>query len=166
MVEPKRVEDIGLIDSYILGEIEQLKEKGISEGELTRAIKKTEMSIHSLMESIEHQAYEIGKYYWQRETKIIFSTYLDQPKDQLKKDIQDILATYFRPTVMHKGSILPLPEKEKHAWTLLQEASDQEDQRILSARERAEPIEAPRHAATVAVKIHSHFRIKTNDIYA
>ncbi len=157
MVEPKRVEDIDLIEKYIIAELEELKEKGISDAELTRAIKKTEMTIHSLMENIEHQAYEIGKYYLATGDENYIFTYLDQPKETLKKDIHDLLTNYFRATVMHKGAILPLPAKEKHIWTTLQQESDKEDQRILSARQRAEPIEPPRQAATVHVKEPQQF---------
>ncbi len=152
MVEPKHSDDIPAIEQHIIAEIERLKEKGISDAELTRAIKKTEMSIHSLMEDIEHQAYEIGKYYLATGDENYIFNYLHQPKEQLKKDIHELLSLYFRPTVMHKGAIMPLPEKEKPSWALLQKESDRHDQQILSARERVEPIEPPRQAAHVEVK--------------
>lgn len=152
MIEPKRIEDISTIEEYVLAEIETLRTQGVSDAELTRAIKKTEMALHALMEDIEYQAYEIGKYYLATGDEHYIFNYLDQPKAILKKDMQDILHQYFRPTVMHKGTILPLPEKEKQIWAALQKESDKEDERILSARQRTEPIEPPRQAASVQVK--------------
>ena len=57
VVEPKHVEDLAKIEAIIVEEIEKLKTEGITDAELSRAIKKTEMSLLSLMESIESQAY-------------------------------------------------------------------------------------------------------------
>ncbi len=165
MVEPRRIEDSDKIEQYILAEIEHLKEKGVSDAELTRAIKKTEIAIHSLMEDIEHQAYEIGKYYLATGDENYVFNYLNQPKEELKKDIHSILARYFRSTVMHKGAILPLPEKEKPLWNQLQKESDTEDKRILSARGRTEPIEAPRYAASVQVKEPQQFAYPKADMF-
>ncbi len=151
-VEPKRLEDIDAIEKHIVAEIEKLKKEGITDAELTRAIKKTEMSLHSLMENLEHQAYEIGKYYLATGDENYIFNYLNQPHDQIKKEMHKILAKYFRPTIMHKGAVLPLPEKDKELWATLQQASDEEDNCILSARVRTEPIEPPKYAKQVKVK--------------
>lgn len=152
MVEPRRIEDIDTIESHILTEIEALKQQGVSDEELTRAIKKTEMSLHSLMENIEHQAYEIGKYYLATGDENYLFNYLNQPRDVLKKDIHEMLIRYFRPTAMHKGAVLSLPESDREVWKMLQQESDQEDERILSIRNRTEPIELPRYAGNVQIK--------------
>ncbi len=152
VVEPKRQEDIPAIEQAILDEIELLKKQGVTDNELTRAIKKTEMSLYSLMENFEHQAYEIGKLYLATQDENYLFHYLDQPTKELKVEIQEILADYFRPAVMHKGFVLPLPEQEKEAWAVLQKKSDEEDNRILKARVRKEPVEPPVFAKTVEPK--------------
>lgn len=152
MVEPKAEQDIPAIEQSIIDELTQIKKEGVTDKELTRAIKKTEMSLYSLLENFEHQAYEIGKFYLATGDEEYLFHYLNKPADQFKKEIQDIVATYLRPCMMHKGFVLPLPEQEREAWAQLQKASDEEDNRILAARKRDEPVEQPVYAKTVAVK--------------
>ncbi len=152
MVEPRSERDIPAIEQSIIDEIELIKKEGITDKELTRAIKKTEMGLYSLMESFEHQAYEIGKFYLATGDENYLFNYLNKPRDQLKKELHDIMATYLRPSVMHKGFVLPLPDQERGAWATLQKKSDEEDNRILAARVRKEPVEQPVYAKTVSIK--------------
>lgn len=152
VAEPKHVEDLPKIEAIIIEEIEKLKSEGITDNELSRAFKKTEMSILSLMENFESQAYEIGKYFLATGDENYLFTYLNKPKEEMKKDMEELLKTYFRPSIMHKGFVLPLPDQEKDAWIDLQKSSDELDTEILSARVRNEPIEAPRHAKEVQIK--------------
>ncbi len=165
VVEPKHVEDLAKIEAIIVEEIEKLKTEGITDAELSRAIKKTEMSLLSLMESIESQAYEIGKYYLATGNENYLFTYLDKSKETLKNEIESLLKTCFRSSVMHKGFVLPLPEQEKDAWIELQKSSDELDTEILSARTRTEPIEAPRHAKTVKIQEPGVFNYPKATIY-
>ncbi len=151
VLEPKHIEDLPKIEEIVNQELNRLKTEGFTDTELTRAIKKTEMSLHSLMEDMEHQAYEIGKYYLATDDENYIFNYLHKPIDQVKKEMQDILADYIRPSVMHKGIVLPLPQSEKNAWAQLQKESDAEDERILKARKRDEPIEKPRYANKVQI---------------
>lgn len=151
MVEPKTERDIPAIEQSIIEELEHIKKNGIIDQELTRAIKKTEMSLYALLEDFEHQAYEIGKFYLATGDEEYLFHYLDKPIDQFKKEIHDMVAIYLRPSVMHKGLILPLPEQEREAWARLQKESDEEDSRILAAHRRDEPVEPPVYAKTVSV---------------
>jgi zinc protease len=152
MAEPRSERDIPAIEQSIIDELTLIQKDGITDKELTRAIKKTEMSLYSLMEDFEHQAYEIGKFYLATGDENYLFNYLNKPRDLLKKEIHDIVVTYLRPSVMHKGFVLPLPEQEKGAWAKLQKISDEEDNRILAARVRNEPVEQPVYAKTVVVK--------------
>ncbi len=152
VVEPKSVDKIPLIEAEILKEIDHISKNGVSDAELERAIKKTEMSIYSTMEDFEQQAYDIGKYYLATGDENYLFHYLDKPADQLKKEIHELVTTHFRPSVLHKGMVLPIPDSEKVAWAALQKESDLEDQRILSARDRKEPVEAPSHVKNIKVK--------------
>lgn len=151
-VEPKNIEDIDKIQSIIIDEFADLKKNGVTDQELDRAIKKTEMSLHSLMEDLEHQAYEIGKYYLATGDENYVFNFVNMPRQELKKEINQLLHEYFRPSVLHKGSVLPLPESDKDMWAAQQERSDQLDNEILSARQRTEPIEAAEYAKTVSIK--------------
>lgn len=151
-VEPKTIENIPLIEAEILKEIAHLAKNGVTDAELERAIKKTEMSLYSTMEDFEQQAYDIGKYYLATGDENYLFHYLDRPPQELKKEIHELVVTYLRPSVLHKGMVLPMPEAEKATWALLQKESDLEDERILSARDRTEPVEAPSHTKHIEIK--------------
>ncbi len=151
IVEPKTVEDIPKIEQEIKKEIEALVQNGISDQEMQRAIKKTEMSLYSTMESLEQQAYEIGKYYLATGDENYLFNYLDKSQDDLKKEMLTIASDYLRPSVMNKGMILPMPEKEKEAWLAIQQESDALDKKILSARTRSQAIEPALYAQGVQV---------------
>lgn len=157
VVQPHREQDLAKIESIIIEEIDRLKRDGFDDKEFTRALKKTESSILSLMEDFEHQAYEIGKYYLATGDENYLFTYMNQPHDEMKKEMMSLLKTYFRPSVMHKGFVLPIPEQEKDAWAQLQKESDALDAEILSARVRNEPIEQPRYAKEIQPKNPGRF---------
>ncbi len=157
VVEPKNIEDLPKIETIIVQEIDRLKEEGFEDKEFTRALKKTEMSLLSLMESFEHQAYEIGKYFLATGDENYLFKYLHKPEKEMKEEMQALLLSDFRSSVMHKGFVLPLPEQERASWAELQKLSDEQDTEILSARIRKEPIESPRYAKQVKVKEPGRF---------
>ncbi len=152
VVEPKNVNDLPQIESILVEEIDRLRDAGFTEKELNRALKKTEMSLHSLMENFENQAYEIGKFYLATGDENYLFKYLNKSPEEIKRNMNELMAAHFRPSVMHRGFVMPLPEQEKIAWAKLQKNSDEQDSEILKARIRTEPIEAPRHAHEVAIK--------------
>lgn len=155
--EPKRVEDMPAIEQCIKDEIADIVKNGIQEAELDRAIKQTQMGLYSLLENFEQQAYQIGKFFWATGDEGYIFKYLSKPKKVLKQEMHDLIVTYFRPTVLHKGTILPLPISEKETWAALQDESDTEDNLILAARVRNSPVEPAVHAKNVAVKAPSIF---------
>jgi len=150
--EPKEIDDIEKVNSIVQKEIDAIIKDGLSVKELERAQKNERMSFYNLLESAESQAYEIGKYYTALgDEQYVFSKF-DQPLDVLEKEIIDLLKLYFRPTVAHKGVVLPLVEEEKEFWIKLQEKSDIKDSEILSTHIRTSPIEAPSYAKKVFPK--------------
>jgi len=157
MYEPKKVADIPKIETAIKEEIQDIIQNGLKEEELTRAIKKTQMHLYSVMEDTEKQAYEIGKYYLATGDENYIFTYLADSPEVLSQEVQQLLASYFRPSVAHKGFVLALPEQEKAEWKKLQEESDEQDKRILSARKRDTAIEPASYANTISVKDPTHF---------
>lgn len=150
--EPKTVENIDQIDQQVRQEILAIAQNGITNDEFSRGLKNTQMALYSLLEDTEDQAYQIGASYLATGDENYVFTALQQPVDQLKQQAQSLIANYFRPSVMNKGMVLPLPEEEKVQWAALQEKSDQEDERILSARIRKTPIEPPMYAKSIQVK--------------
>ncbi len=154
---PKSEQDIGNIERIIFAEINDIVGHGFGDSELQTALKRAKMSEYSLLEKNEQQAYVIGKYALACDDPEYAFAYLDIPKEKMEKDVQDFLARYFRPSVMHQGLVLPLPEGDKKQWLKLQEASDEQDTKILSARQRETQVEPPKYAQTIKIAQMSEF---------
>jgi zinc protease len=152
MYEPKKITDIPVIESLIQQEIQSIIKHGLDDQELDRAIKKAQMKLYSILESTEKQAYDIGKYYTATGDENYIFNYLNIPHDQFKEEVMSLLKKYFRPSVMHSGKVVPLPEAEKETWQELQKKSDEEDNRFLSARPRSTPVEQACYADKVEIK--------------
>ena len=150
--EPKTVEHIDQIEQQVIQELFDIAKNGITDDEFNRGLKNTQMALYSLLEDMEDQAYQIGASYLATEDENYVFTALQQPVNQLKQQAQSLIVDYFRPSVMNKGMVLPLPEEEKVQWAALQEESDKEDERILSARIRKTPIEPPMYTQSIQVK--------------
>src|SRR5579863_951204 len=157
MVEPKDLEDAPEIERIILEELDDLVKNGIDADEFERGYKKTQMAFYSLLEAIEDQAYAIGHTYLATGDENYVFTALEQPEELLHQQIRNIIVLCFRPTVMHKGFVLPLPQSEKKEWELLQEESDREDEKILAARERTTVVEPAVYANTIAIQLPTQF---------
>ena len=157
MVEPKNSDDAHEIERIVLAELDDLARNGIGHDEFERGYKKTQMTFYSLLEQIQDQAYAIGHTYLATGDENYVFTALEQPATVLKQQIESLITTYFRPAIMNKGFILPLPEKEKNEWALLQEESDREDEHILAARVRSTIVEDAVYAKTITIKEPRHF---------
>ena len=157
LVEPKKIEDAAEIERIIMAELEDIAKNGVGAAEFERGFKKTQMEFYSLLEGIEDQAYAIGHAYLATGDENYVFTCLEQPAELLKQQVQDIVAAYFRPAITHKGFVLPLPEREKGEWAVLQEESDTEDEEILAVRVRSTEVEPAVYAKTVDVQKQTHF---------
>lgn len=155
--EPKNMSDLPRIEQCIHDTIADIVRNGVHDEELIRAVKQTQMQLYSILENTEQQAYQIGKYYLATNDENYIFNYMNKTNKEFKKDVESILINYFRPAVMHKGMILPLPEEEKETWVKLQQVSDEEDARILSARVRETEVEAPKFAKTMQIKKSTTF---------
>lgn len=156
IVEPKSIEDAAEIERIITAELQDIARNGVNDEEFERGFKKTQMAFYSLLETIEDQAYAIGHAYLATGDENHVFTCLDNPA-LLRQQVQEVVADYFRPAIMHKGFVLPLPESEKPQWAVLQEESDTEDEEILAARTRSTIVEPARYAKTIDVKHPTHF---------
>jgi len=149
--EPKSMDLVPEIEQCITQELASIACGHITDEELERAIKQTQMALYNLLEDAEHQAYQIGKYFWATGDENYVFNYLNHSPHYFKQHMQEIVACYCRPTVMHKGFILPLPQSEKDVWQKMQEESDSQDNRILQERIRTTQVEEPSYAHTVKV---------------
>lgn len=152
MYEPKNNADIAKIEAVIQQEIDSIIKDGLDDQELDRAIKKAQMKVYNILENTEKQAYDIGKYYTATGDENYIFNYLNVSHDQFKKEVVELFKHYFRPSVMHAGKVVPLPESEKTTWKQLQQKSDEEDNRFLSARPRDTKLEGSAYADTVKVQ--------------
>lgn len=157
IVEPKNIDDADEIERIIIAEFDDLVRNGIQDDEFVRGFKKTQMAFYSLLEHIEDQAYAIGHTYLATGDENYVFTALEQPQELLKEQIKSLIATHFRPAIMNKGYILPLPEAEKKEWALLQQKSDLEDEQILAARVRSTEVGGAVYANTIDIKEPSYF---------
>ena len=150
--EPKTVGDIDQIGQHVCQELIDISKHGIKNEEFVRGLKNTQMTLYNLLEDAEDQAYQIGGSYLATGDENYVFTALQQPTDLLKQQVESLITDYFRPSVMHRGEVLPLPSQEKSYWLALQKESDKEDERILSNRVRTTPIEPPVYTKSVPVK--------------
>ncbi len=150
--QPKEIVHIDRIIAIIHEELARLADAVVTEVELMRAIKQAEMEHLTLLENNQKQAYALGKFYLATGDEQYLYTFTEQPKEGLAQQIKEFFGSHMRPSLMHKGMVLPLAAEDKKYWVQLQEISDAEDQRILSRRTREEEVEAGRCVAQVAVK--------------
>jgi zinc protease len=154
---PKNVKDVDLIIKHINDEMALIAKEGITPKELESATKKARMKYYSLLENIQRQAYDIGKAYLATGDEEYVLRYLQEPSEELAQEVRDITAQYFRASVTNKGLVLPLPEQERAEWKRIQDESDDEDRRILTARARTSPVEQPSHAQNIIAAEQEEF---------
>jgi zinc protease len=131
-------EEIALIVGQ---QLEELAQRGPSAQELQRAVRKTSMSFMSLAEDNQKLAYLIGKFYTALGDETYLATYAGQVEQDLAPALQQLVATYFVPMLMHRGYVLPLSAQTRERWQALQEVSDAEDAHVLSAMQRESSVE-------------------------
>lgn len=149
--QPKREQDVAKIKMIIEQEILHIAQHGVTDRELQRAIKKAKVEHYALLENGKKLAYTIGKYYTALKDPEYVLTYTDHPRESLLPEIK-ALANLMVPSMMHSGKVLPLEKEDKKIWSMLQELSDKEDDRILAGRARQSPVEEPRCALTICAE--------------
>jgi zinc protease len=156
-VQPRSMADVELIRKVILEELQDLSSKEVSDAELRRAQKKTEMDFLNLSEDNQKQGYLLGKAFLVTGDENYILNYCSQPQENLKKEIQQLFKLYFSPSVMHSGQVLPLVEQDKAVWLELQKKSDEEDTRILGSISREAEVEKATYANTIVVERPQQF---------
>lgn len=162
---PKNAKDVDLIIKHINDEMALIAKDGVTPKELESATKKARMKYYSLLENIQRQAYDIGKSYLATGDEEYVLRYLQEPSEELAQEVRDIIAQYFRASVTNKGLIMPLPEEERAEWMRIQEESDAEDRRILTARARTSPVEQPVYAHNITPAEQEEFHYPKPDTF-
>ena len=163
---PKNIKDVDIIVKHINDEMALIAKEGVTEKELESATKKARMKYYSLLENIQRQAYDIGKAYLATGDEEYVLRYLQEPSEELAQEVRDIITQYFRASVTNRGLVLPLPEQERAEWTKLQEESDAEDRRILTARARTSAVEEPLYAKKIVAAEQEEFRFPKPETFA
>lgn len=148
-VQPAEGIAVEEISQLIQRELDLLANGNISADELKRAIKKTEVDFVSLQEHNQKMAYVLGKYFTALGDEHYLEQYCDYPRKSLKSDIESIIGNYLRPTVMHRGMVLPIPEQEKKYWHTIQDYSDAQDKLVLSRITREAHVEEGSHVHAI-----------------
>lgn len=149
LVEPKELALIDTIVDLIGHELQMAAHKGFTALELQRAVKKTENAYWSLLESNQKQAYELGKLFVATGDEHYFLNYLNHNAATLAEEVQELVRTYLRPSIMCKGQVIPFQEAERKYWLIAQDISDKEDAQVLQAKVREVTIEPPLIATTI-----------------
>lgn len=153
------------IKEVITQELYSLAKNNVSAQQIARAVNKVKSGFYSVLESTEDQADMIGKYFLATGDENYLFDSMNVDSGVLQKDVSDFIKTHWRPSVMHLGAVLPLAEEEKVVWQSLQEASDLEDQAILSSRVRTLPVQPPVLADQVNAQPPVQFAYVKPDVF-
>lgn len=150
--QPSEGVAVSEIEKIILEELESIARCGISESELNKAIKQARKQYYNLFENINQQAQQIGRAYLATNDENHVFNYLQESPEVIGAKIQELTREYLRPSVMHKGMVLPLPPSEREHWLKMQKESDDEDTRFLTARARTTPLQ--KSVYTEKINVH------------
>lgn len=143
--QPKDGVDTEHIIESIQAELYDIAHKEPHPDEIMRAVKKTEMDLLAVKEDNQKLAYLIGKYF----IALGDENYLNGYQQNCSQQVEGFVKQYLRPAVMHRGAVMPLREEEKGQWAVLQERSDEEDERILARITREAAVEDGAHVHTI-----------------
>jgi zinc protease len=161
--EPKEVKDIDRVIIRIHELLTQFCKDPISDRELMRARKQTETDTLSALESLEKQAYMIGKYYLATGSENYLFTYLDHDDTSLRDALAKLLP-YLDISKAHIGKLLPFEQGHEAAWTQALEAEDQQDEQALAGRLRQTTLEPAQFAQKVVAQPPSAFKYPQHQV--
>ncbi len=140
-VDPYESESQERIKSIIIKEISSLIKGEVTQDELIRAIKKTEMDFISLQENNQKLAYIIGKYYTALQDETYLENYTKIDPILVKEQLEEIAQRYLSPALLFTGAVLPIAQQDKALWKSYQDVSDAQDAQVLSAITRETAVE-------------------------
>ncbi len=150
--KPRKEEDIEKIKSIIYEEIQKIAHNKISEQQLRRAIKITQIDYQHLLEDVHKQASAIGKSFIAIGDPEYPFNYCNYNPSTILEDIQHIVQRYMRPSLSYFGQIIRVEQKDKDMLKMFQEESDKLDTKILSGKERETIVQEGRFVDTIVPK--------------
>lgn len=151
-IDPVDEAAIPQIRTIVSKEIEQLSQVLVSDRELQRAIKQSQLEHVALFESNQKIAYELGKLFLATGDENSLHAYGSQSEQDIKHELRNFFASYIRPSVMHTGILLPFKNNEHEVWLSLQEESDKQDERILKRKVRESTVECGRKVEEIVAE--------------
>jgi zinc protease len=149
-IQPACLECADQIRTIVMREIEKYRTTLVTDAELHRAQRKTEMDLVSLVENNQKLAYLIGKLYTATGDENYLETYAQETDDlALKQSILDICKDFLVPSLMHTGFVLPFNQADQKLWQEQQELSEAADAKILGTITRDAPVEEARYTGQV-----------------
>lgn len=138
--QPLKAEDIDTIISIIKQEVQDLA-TSYTDQELERAINKSAMDFVSVFESNQKCAYALGKSFTATGDEQYLHNYIITDREELRRCIDSIFARFMHPNLLNIGKLLPLEQTETELAEAIQEACDEQDEKIVAAIPRTAPVE-------------------------
>lgn len=151
-IDPINETVIPHIRAIVSKEIEKLSQELVSDHELQRAIKQSQMEHQAIFESNQKIAYELGKLFLATGDENSLHAYGSQSDQDIKREVRDFFNAYIRPSIMHTGVLLPFKDDEQEVWLSLQEESDKQDERILKRKVRESTVECGRKVEEIVAE--------------
>lgn len=146
---PNKEDDFEYIKEVILAEIAQMARGDLSDVELRRAVKLSQMERCAQLEQVDDLAQQLGWLYLATGDEYEIFQSLDGKEALLKNQIQTFLQQYFRPSLCHEGHICKLCDADKVYSEALQQVVAQQDGQALAQLARESTVEEVKYAQTV-----------------
>lgn len=148
--KPVREQDFEKIKTIVVDEIENIIKHGVTDLELFRAMKNSQMIKQQKMEHVASLAQELGWNYLATESEEFLFESLEGKEKLLREEILQLLKKYFRASQCHEGRVCKVSAEDREYLSELQKNTAQIDGAILAEKERESVIEAPRYANSVS----------------
>ena len=127
--------------------LDRLVRKGVTDAELARVAKiKTVSFFNKMLDYQELVSAWLQSYFATRDELHLFNR-VNRFHDVTSTDLQNFVAAYMDPFLMHQAELLPLPDNKQALRERMKQESDALDQRILSKHVRTAPVEGPKAAS-------------------
>jgi len=154
---PKEEKDINLVIQHIQDEIDSIAQSGPSLKEVERAQRFAQIEYQQMLEDTQKQAYAIGKSFIATQDPLYPFTYGSVSVELLMREIQDLAAHYLTEVVRNQGEVVAIPPKHIDYLNRLQQESDDEDAKILSAKQRETVVEDGSYVHTITLNEKQKF---------
>lgn len=144
--KPIRENDFEQIKTIILAELESVVEHGITDLELFRAIKNSQIAKQQKFEHVASLAQELGWNYLATGDEEFLFQGLEGKEESLREQILNFLKKYFRASQCHEGRICKISEADKEYLSQLQKNTAEADGAVLAEKERQSAVEPPKYA--------------------